>query len=322
MHPRSVHNNGYPFKKLVAVLPELSQYIVNKYGKLSIDFSNALAVKSLNTALLKYYYGIEKWDVPNRYLCPPVPGRADYVHALADLLADPIYGSLPCNAKIKQQGKPIHGLDIGTGANLIYPIIASQSYSWLMSATEIDPKAFEHAKSIQTNNSVLKDVVDVRQQLNQHNIFKGVVKQDEYFTFSMCNPPFFKSKKEAIEANQRKNTNLLANRIKRNPTPNQPPHKHQTSKQQTYKKYVQPSFNFGGQPNELWCDGGELLFIRNMINESQHFKTQIGFFTTLISNKANIRPIKNELKKVSANKVKVVNMNQGNKVSRFIAWTF
>jgi 23S rRNA (adenine1618-N6)-methyltransferase len=116
LHQSNYHSAGYDFLLLVQAHPTLSQYVrPNAYGDDSIDFANPQAVKALNQALLKHYYGVAVWDIPKNYLCPPIPGRADYVHYLADLLTD----SIP-NLNHEQ----VRLLDIGTGANLVYPLIA------------------------------------------------------------------------------------------------------------------------------------------------------------------------------------------------------
>ena len=88
LHPRNRHSGRYDFPKLIAACPELGEYVIlNPYGKQSIDFANPDAVRVFNRALLRQFYGIQHWDIPAGYLCPPVPGRADYLHGLADLLA-------------------------------------------------------------------------------------------------------------------------------------------------------------------------------------------------------------------------------------------
>lgn len=117
LHPRNVHRGQYDFPLLSEYNPRLSAFVArNAFGKESIDFANAEAVKSLNGALLHQAYGIRDWDIPPQYLCPPVPGRADYLHYLADLLAANNTGVIPL-------GKIVKVLDIGTGANCIYPLI-------------------------------------------------------------------------------------------------------------------------------------------------------------------------------------------------------
>ena len=55
----------------------------------------------LNRALLKADYGIDFWDIPPNYLCPPIPGRVDYIHHLADLLARSNNNEIPRGPQIK-----------------------------------------------------------------------------------------------------------------------------------------------------------------------------------------------------------------------------
>ena len=80
--------------------------------------------------------------------------------------------------------------------------------------------------------------------------------------------------------------------------------------------------NFAGQANELWCEGGELAFIQRMIKESVEFKQNVTWFTCLVSKSEHIKPIEKSLAYFKAEEVKVVNMGQGNKLSRFVAWRF
>ena len=96
LHPRNKHRDRYDFKQLIATYPEFSKYVKpNAFGDESIDFANPKAVKWLNKALLKLYYSIEYWDIPAGYLCPPIPGRADYIHHIADLLGSSNFGKIP-----------------------------------------------------------------------------------------------------------------------------------------------------------------------------------------------------------------------------------
>ena len=87
-------------------------------------------------------------------------------------------------------------------------------------------------------------------------------------------------------------------------------------------KQPKNNLNFGGQKAELWCPGGELAFIRNMIKESKAYQSQVLWFTCLVSKKEHLSKLKFSLKKAQASQVKVVNMAQGQKISRFIAWSF
>lgn len=292
MHPNNPHRGGYNFELLCAAVPELKPCVYQAAsGRESIDFSNPVAVKLLNQALLKTEYGIEHWDIPEGYLCPPIPGRADYIHALAELLAKDNGGEVP-------QGRYIKGLDIGSGANCIYPILGVCSYGWRFVGSDIDPVSVNTAKHLVRFNPQLKGKVDIRQQSNPNQIFKGIIKENESFTFTLCNPPFHASAKEANQANLRKLRNL------------------------TGKSQDKTELNFAGQNNELWCDGGEIAFIKRMVKESATYGQNCQWFSCLVSKKENLKPIYRSLQNARAKKVATIEMAQGQKVSRFIAWTF
>ncbi|WP_313807172.1 23S rRNA (adenine(1618)-N(6))-methyltransferase RlmF [Flavobacterium sp.] len=290
LHPRNKHNGNYNFNALTEETPELKAFVaLNKFGNESIDFANPDAVRALNKALLKKFYNIQYWELPKTNLCPPIPGRADYIHHVADILAQENNGKIPTGNQIKI-------LDIGVGANCIYPIIGHQEYGWEFVGTEVDKPAKLTAENIINHNPELKDAIAIRLQENKRNIFKGIVKENEHFDFSICNPPFHNSREEATKGTQRKLKNL--------------------GKVAEGK----PVLNFSGQNNELWYEGGELAFITNMIFESVHFHKQCKWFSSLVSKKENLKPLYSVLKRVKATEVKTINMEQGNKITRILVW--
>ena len=291
LHPRNLHNERYDFKALIETLPALKPFVtLNKYNDLSIDFSNADAVMTLNKALLLHFYNIEFWEIPKGYLCPPIPGRVDYLHHIADLLA--------LSNKQIPPSKGVRGLDIGSGANCIYPILGNSVYEWEFTASDIDKEAIENMKSIvKKNRSLMKKIKPIL-QMSTTDIFKNIIQENDRFDFTMCNPPFHKSKKEATQGSKRKVSNLSKGKTKK------------------------VTLNFGGQSNELWCKGGELQFIKNMIHQSHEFRNNCCWFTTLVSKGENLKAFNGELKKVKPNETKIIEMKQGNKITRFLAWTF
>lgn len=307
LHPRNLHREGYPFATLLASHPALALYVIDtEHGGQSIDFAEPQAVKALNAALLSHYYNIALWDLPQGYLCPAVPGRADYIHHIADLLASGNSGEILF-------GKKVVGLDIGTGANLIYPIIGSQCYGWRFIGSEVDKVSADCAQMIIKANSVLSGLVSVRRQGDPNNIFDGIIQAQDSFAFTMCNPPFFSSAEQAQQANKTKNLKLARHKNKR-----------QFSSKSDEQSKVEPNLktNFTGQANELYCPGGELAFICQMIAESKDYAQQVGWFTTLVSNKVNLPAIYAQLKKYQASEVKTIKMAQGQKQSRFVAWRY
>jgi len=292
LHPRNKHRLGYDFEQLIQFCPDLENFVfTNQYETKTIDFSNSEAVKLLNNALLVSDYEIHNWDIPKNYLCPPLPGRADYIHYIADLLTESNNGILP-------EGENIQGLDIGIGANCIYPIIGNTTYGWSFVGYDIDEKALQNCKSIIGHNEKLIDFISLQLQTEPRFIFKNIITPEDKFAFTICNPPFHASAIDAAEANIRK-TNNLKNR-----------------------KTNQPILNFGGQNTELWCEGGEIRFLTQMVYESAKFPMNCFWFTTLISKKENLKSIYKTLQKVNAVKVKTIEMAQGQKTSRFVAWTF
>lgn len=296
LHPNNIHQGMYDFGKLVLANPNLKQFVItNKKGQPSISFFNPEAVKALNVALLKKFYGVTGWDIPEGYLCPPIPGRADYIHNLADV-AKGVHTKVALRAMGNEV--PIKVLDVGTGANLVYPIIGAATYEWQFTAVDIDEKSIANCTAILTENSWLDALVKVRLQKSKNHFFKEVIQNDERYDFTMCNPPFHASAAQAESATQRKLKNL------------------------TGEKQKETVRNFGGQSNELWCFGGEEKFVADMISESVEFGKQVCWFSSLLSKYENVAKMKKVLRKVGAVHVHVINMGQGNKVSRLIMWSF
>jgi 23S rRNA (adenine1618-N6)-methyltransferase len=292
-HPRNRHQGRYDFPKLIRNSPELGRFVIlNPHGKQSIDFANPAAVKVFNRALLKALYGIEHWDIPSGYLCPPIPGRADYVHAIADLLAEGHEGEIP-------RGAGVRVLDIGTGANCIYPLLGHSDYRWQFVGSDIDPVALASAKAIVQANQLDK-AISLRLQGNPRHILQGLLQAEERFDLVMCNPPFHASLDEATRGSQRKWRAL--------------------GKADPKRKL--PVLNFGGQNSELWCEGGEIRFVTQLIAESAAVGQQVRWFSSLVSKASNLPGITAALRKAGAVQQRVVEMGQGQKISRFVAWSF
>ncbi|WP_057831695.1 23S rRNA (adenine(1618)-N(6))-methyltransferase RlmF [Colwellia sp. TT2012] len=297
MHKKNRHKQGYNFTVLVKKHPELSPFIIkNKYNNQdTIDFANPLAIKSLNLALLKSDYHISFWDIPDGYLCPAVPGRVDYIHHLNDLLA-----TTPTTRLVDK--KPVKVLDIGTGASCIYPILGQRVYGWHFVASDIDPISIKVAKQIISADKTLNQAISCRLQPNSNHIFNGIIAEDDFYHLTLCNPPFHRSLAEASQGTKRKWRNL--------------------NKANTPSKKHTEKLNFGGQKAELWCPGGELAFIDKMIKESKNYQQQVLWFTCLVSKKEHLSKLKLYLKKAQVKQIKVIKMDQGQKISRFIAWSF
>lgn len=280
MHKKNRHQDKYDFKKLIKHCPELAPYVfVNEFNVSTIDFAHSLSVKLLNLALLRTYYGLRIWDIPQGYLCPPIPGRADYIHHCAELFS---------------YKKKLKVLDIGVGANCIYPIIGHHDYDWQFVGSDVDVKALASASEIVKRND-LSDSIELRLQKNPNCFFRNVIKPGEKFDLTICNPPFHASAAEALASTQKKSRNLGK---------------------------AAAALNFGGKNNELWCEGGEAAFITKMIHESFEFRKQVTWFTTLVSKKTTLPILKRTLKKFPGAEMQIFEMSQGQKMSRVFTWRF
>ena len=293
-HPSNPHRDRYDFPSLIKASPTLAEFVsVNKFGDESIDFFNPRAVIALNKALLKKFYHIDFWEIAEGYLCPPIPGRAEYIHQVTALLKG--------NDNTKKDSsvhKDIRCLDIGVGANCIYPIIGINAYGWTFVGSDVDQEALDAAQKIIDNNVGLQGKLELRYQSKRKFILHGVIQKDEKFDLTICNPPFHSSAAEAKKEAIKKLSNLKKRQIKH------------------------PLLNFGGQPSEIWCDGGEEKFILKMIDESMSFKTSCRWFTTMVSKAAHLKSIYAALEKIPNLKHQTISMELGNKVSRIVAWTY
>jgi 23S rRNA (adenine1618-N6)-methyltransferase len=292
LHSRNKNRERYDLSALIIANPELKSYVKpNKFGDDSVDFSNPEAVKYLNKALLNHYYGIENWDFPDENLCPPIPGRADYIHHIADLLSGNNFGRIPVGDKITC-------LDIGTGASCIYPIIGVTEYQWKFIGTDINAESIASAKNIVNSNAQLKDKIECKLQKRPKNIFRGILAEVDKVDLSICNPPFHSSLEEAEKGTRRKIKNLSGETVKT------------------------PELNFSGINDELICKGGEIQFLENMIRESKLRPKSCFWFSTLVSKKSNLKKVAKVLEEMKAVQVKTIPMGTGNKSSRIVAWTF
>jgi 23S rRNA (adenine1618-N6)-methyltransferase len=99
-------------------------------------------------------------------------------------------------------------LDIGTGANLIYPLIGAHEYGWRFTGSEINPQAFASAQAIINGNPGLTRQIRLRRQKESQAIFHGIIHKNETYDATLCNPPFHDSAESARAGGERKRRNL------------------------------------------------------------------------------------------------------------------
>ncbi len=192
----------------------------------------------------------------------------------------------------------INILDIGTGANCIYPLLAVTLLGWDAVGCDSDAVAVKAAKNNVMATEDLLEKIEIRYQNNNAHIFKGIILPGEFYHATVCNPPFYASEEEANKSTLRKLKKL-------NPE----------------KSVLELERNFKGRPNELWCNGGEALFIKRMVKQSVAFKEQVGWFSTLVSRSETLPKLYKLLIKLGAT-YETLQMQHGNKITRVVAWRF
>ena len=292
MHPRNRNLDRYKISQLVACLPDLGGYIQkSKRGEDTIDFARPEAVKLLNRAIILSDYGLTHWDFPDENLCPPVPGRADYLHHMADVLRENHFGNIP-------RGEEVRVLDVGVGATAIYPIIGAVEYGWSFVGSDIEQNSLDNVAAILEGNPKLQGHLELRHQPHPACILRGIVTASDRFTFTMSNPPFHSSAEDAAEGTMRKTRNLQGGKQKN------------------------PMLNFSGIEKELIYEGGEMRFIQTLIRESQNYSKNVFWFTTLVSKQSHLKGLYATLKTVRPVEIKTIAMGTGNKSTRILAWTY
>ena len=290
MYAQNPYSSRYDLKRLTKHYHALEKFIVlNPSGEETIDFSSSEAVFALNKSMLLADFKLGDYELPSGYLIPPVPGRLDYLLHVRDFLTEKFNVS---------ENSQLNGLDMGSGANGIYCILGAQHFNWKMVGSETDAKAVEIANANIQKTKGLNDKIEIRHQQDKGSLFKNTIQANEQFDFVVCNPPFHSSKEEALKGSLRKVKNLGGYAAK--------------------EKFL---LNFEGQANELWCNGGEVLFIKRLIKESVGFKNQVKVFSTLVAKSESVAAIKKQLSKVKAN-FEVIPMALGNKKGRYLMWWF
>lgn len=296
LHALNPHRDRYDLGRLVAASAELGRHVrPHPVAGDTVDFTDPAAVLALNRALLRAYHGVSWWELPPGALCPPVPGRADYLCQVKELLEETDGGAAA--------GADALILDIGTGASCIYPILGASLFGWRFVATDAEEASVRWAERVVAENPALAERVVCRWQTDTRKIFAGVVREGERFAASVCNPPFHASREEAEAGTRRKLRNLGPKAGRKAPDGS-------------------PVLNFGGRGNELWCEGGEAGFVRRMIRESAERPGLCEWFTTLVSKSGRLPELEDELAKVGAKETRVLGMRHGEKFSRVLAWRF
>ncbi|XP_032401857.1 RNA N(6)-adenosine-methyltransferase mettl16 [Xiphophorus hellerii] len=279
MHPRNRYKDKPPdFAYLASKYPDFQQHVhTSLTGRPVVNFKEPEAVRALTCTLLKEDFGLTI-EIPLERLIPTVPLRLNYIHWVEDL--------------IDGQKQPCRGIDIGTGASCIYPLLGATMNGWFFLATEVDDICFDYAKKNVEQNK-LSDLVKVV-KVPQKTLLMDALKEETeiIYDFCMCNPPFFANQLEAKGVNSRNS---------RRPPPS--------------------SVNTGGV-TEIMAEGGELEFVKRIIHDSLQLKKRLRWYSCMLGKKCSLAPLKEELRKQGVPKVTHTEFCQGRTMRWALAWSF
>ncbi|KAF7239169.1 RNA N6-adenosine-methyltransferase METTL16 [Varanus komodoensis] len=284
MHARNRYKDKPPdFAYLASKYPEFKKHVqINLSGRVSVNFKDPEAVRALTCTLLKEDFGLQI-DIPLERLIPTVPLRLNYIHWVEDLIAQ---------QDAATKGSVICGIDIGTGASCIYPLLGATLNGWYFIATEVDDVCFSYAKkNVEQNN--LSDLIKVVKVPQKTLLLDALEEESEViYDFCMCNPPFFANQLEAKGVNSR--------------NPRRPP---------------PSSVNTGGI-TEIMAEGGELEFVKRIIHDSLQLKKRLRWYSCMLGKKCSLAPLKEELRIHRVPKVTYTEFCQGRTMRWALAWSF
>ncbi|KAF9525107.1 hypothetical protein CPB83DRAFT_897251 [Crepidotus variabilis] len=290
MHPRNPYRAPPDFDSLAQSYPELKRCLVistkNAGGQfVTINFRDEVALRKLTEAIMFRDFGV-KLKIPDDRLCPPIPNRMNYVLWIQDV----VQHTLGINAQ--KQGEIIRGVDIGTGATAIYPVLLSSlEKTWEMVGTEIDDASYLCASSnIETNHLQSRIKIVKAEKLNPIlQPLNGVI-EDSMYHFTMCNPPFYSSSKE-IES--------LAK-----------------------GKHLPPNAVCTGSTTEMIYPGGEVAFVGKMVDESTTYRRQCRWYTSMLGKLSSVEKIVQRLRSHNIANYAITEFIQGRTRRWAVAWSF
>lgn len=280
MHPRNLYKDKAPnFRALAEKYPEFANCVFKDLkGKCHLDYKSPTSLRQLAIALLKEDFDLEV-EMPLNRLIPTIPLRLNYILWIEDILKE--------LSDVK--GK---GIDIGTGATCVYPLLGCKKNGWEFLASEVDETNFTIAeKNIQRNK--MQEKIKVKKVSGKTALLELLEGNAGQFDFCMCNPPFFADHMEAQAITSSRSDDR-----------------------------AEPSSINTASVGESITEGGEAEFIKKIIVESVDFQGKIKIFTSMIGKKTNIPLVKKELRDHKIPNYQTTEFCQGKTMRWGIAWTF
>ncbi|KAJ5874602.1 uncharacterized protein N7529_003032 [Penicillium soppii] len=289
-HAHNLYKKDVDFAALALQSRDFAKYLKPNN---QLDFTDPAAVRQLTTTLLQQDFHL-KVEIPEDRLCPPfykdvsdAQIRLNYILWLQALI-DSTAGGL---SEGYDRDREVVGLDIGTGCIGIYPLLGCTTRpGWKFVATDIDPDNLRTSQHNVTLNN-LDSRIRIINSDPDGPLFPLEKLGHETLDFTMCNPPFYTSRNELIECAKQKK---------------RPPFSACT-----------------GAEVEMVTHGGEVDFVRKMIDESLHLRGRIQWYTSMLGKLSSISVLVETLVKHGNHNFAVTEFEQGSKTKRWaLAWSW
>ena len=326
MHPRSPYALRKPdFAALARADASFARLVKTRpNGEAQLDWRDPSALVELCRVLLHHDFGV-RWTLPARALCPTVPSRLNYLLWIADLIA--LGPSIPT--------VQIVGIDIGTGASCIYPLLGVAHLGWKFLATEADPISVNAARhNVDLNN--WSERIEVRQVVAPEaeaaaaapeataavEAADGVVADDdadaaEYAELrqkdngggASSNAPILV---DVLLPSDGAFTFCMCN----------PPWFGGGEEPMANKSIRGPDERCTATASEVFTDGGEAGFIGRLAADSAKLRQRVRWYSSLVGRKASLHRALKAVKACGAIHVRTTEISQGVTSRWAIAWSF
>lgn len=254
--------------------------IEKKKKKFFFNFTSSSNQYDITELIVKEYFLVSNYKLNRKKLCPRVTNRLEYLKKVEQYLMDGLK-IVKCK-KSNFIEKPIEKeekrwiIDIGTGSSLIYPIIGMKMNDRNhFIVTEIDPESIlDIKKHINSNNNFENRIFLIEMKENEDLIpLNKIIELKKKIGISsisylICNPPFYSNE---IDYNNR---SFKKKKLKKN------------------ELIISKSECFYNKEN--FDDGGELLFVKQIIQQSLSIQTSFDneiksiFFNTWFTSQIGI----------------------------------
>ncbi|KZV77535.1 S-adenosyl-L-methionine dependent methyltransferase [Peniophora sp. CONT] len=293
MHPRNPYSVPPDFSALAQAYPQLQRHLLQTTSGVTIDFHDELAQRTLTKALLYRDFNLDL-SIPGDRLC------AKSVWTQRLMQCTKAYDVISLNyvlwiqdilqATSSPEEGTKYGIDIGTGASAIYPLLFCRVVpDCMFVATELDGRSLLSAQENVARNQLSERVRVLPATVNGPILFP-VASHQARFSFTMCNPPFYTSAEDILRSAE--------------------------------GKELPPGAVCTGSEVEMITEGGEAAFVCKMVQESLVYRERCQWYTSMLGKLSSITEVVELLREHKIDNYGITEFVQGQTRRWAIAWSF